>query len=380
MKLAFATTFDALNMENWSGTPFYMAKAFQQEEIMIHHIGGLKRHLPIHFKLVQFLKKYFLNERESPRYNVMAAKYYSEQVAKQLKQLKVNAIIAPRINPISYLDCQENIILWTDALYASLLGFYPKFTHHSRSSIEQGNRITRECLARCKLTIFSSEWAARTALEIYGVNRDKVKIVPFGPNIQCHHTLDDIKTILKNRSREKIKLLFVGKDWERKGGDIVFKVTEALHKAGHPVELNFIGSYPPANVRIPDYINCHGFISKHTPEGIEKIKRLLCESHFLFVPSRAEAYGIVFCEANAFGLPCLTSQVGGIPTIVKDHVNGMKFSLDAPIETYCNYIVNLMQNTKLYNELALSSFNEYETRLNWKVSTQIVKSLVNDFV
>jgi len=378
MKLAFATTFDSLDIENWSGTPFYMAEALRQQEIAVHHIGGLKRQLPIHFKLVQFLKKILLNERESPRYNVMAAKYYSEQVAFQLKKLKVNAVIAPRINPISYLDCKENIILWTDALYASLLGFYPKFTHHSTSSIEQGNRITRECLSRCKLTIFSSEWAARTALEIYGINPEKVKIVPFGANIQCDHTLKDIQMILKMRSRKKIKLLFVGKDWERKGGDIVFAVTKSLHQAGYPVELNLIGSYPPAYIDIPDYIHCHGFISKHSLEGIERMKRLLSESHFLFVPSRAEAYGIVFCEANAFGLPCLTSQVGGIPTIVKDHVNGMKFPLDAPYELYCNYIITLMENEKKYNELALASFNEYETRLNWRVSTKIVKALVQE--
>lgn len=238
--------------------------------------------------------------------------------------------------------------------------------------------ITRECLSRCSLAIFSSDWAARTALEIYGVNKDKVKVVPFGANIQSRNTLDDIRAMLKTRSRDTVKLLFLGKHWNRKGGEIVFNVAKALHAAGQKVELNFVGCYPPKHITIPDYIKCHGFISKRTLEGEAKIKTLLRESHFLFVPSRAEAYGIVFCEANSFGLPCLTSHIGGIPTIVKDNINGMTFALDAEITTYRDYIMQLMQNYHRYEEMALNAFHEFETRLNWQTSVGIVRDLIKN--
>ncbi len=376
MKFAFATTFDARDIANWSGTPFNMAHAFTQQGIEIDYIGNLKRHLPVNFKLKQAWKKMACGQRESPRFNTFVAEHYSQQVAKKLKNINVDAVVAPLINPIAYLDCKQPIVLWTDALYASLLGFYPGFSSHSASSIEQGNKMTKECLTRCKLAIFSSDWAARTALEIYGTSKDKIKVVPFGANIQCNHTADDIRTLLKTRSRDTLKLLFIGKHWDRKGGDIVFKVTQALHAAGQPVELNLVGCHPPAGTIIPAYIKCHGFISKRTPEGVEKITRLLHESHFLFVPSRAECYGIVFAEANAFGLPCLTSYVGGISTAVKDHINGMTFGLDAPVEAYCNYLMQLMQQYDEYEKLALSAFHEYETRLNWKTATESVIQLI----
>jgi glycosyltransferase involved in cell wall biosynthesis len=370
MKFAFATTFDSRDVGNWSGTPFHMSQAFSQQGIDIEYIGDLKRRLPANFKLKQFWKKIACDQRESPRFNITAAKYYSEQAAIKLEKLNVDAVIAP------YLDSNKPIILWTDALYAGLLGFYPGFSSHSANSIKQGNRITQECLSRCKFAIFSSDWAAHTALEIYGISREKVKVVPFGANIQCNHILDDIRSMLKSRSRDTLKLLFLGKHWDRKGGDIVFKVVKALHAAGQAVELNFVGCYPPPDIEIPSYIKCHGFISKRTPEGIEKITRLLHESHFLFVPSRAECYGIVFAEANAFGLPCLTSYVGGISTAVKDNINGMTFGLDASVDAYCNYMMNLMQNYSEYEKLALSSFHEYETRLNWKTATSSVIRLI----
>jgi glycosyltransferase involved in cell wall biosynthesis len=378
MKFAFTTTFDSRDVENWSGTPFNMANAFAQQGIEIEHMGNLKRHLPPYFKLKQFWKKISCGQRESPRFNTFVAKHYSEQIAKKLEKTSVDAIIAPLINPIAYLDCKQPIVLWTDALYASLLGFYNGFSSHAATSIQQGNHLTRECLARCKLAIFSSDWAARSALEIYGASKEKIKVVPFGANIQCNHTIDDIRALLKLRSPTTLKLLFIGKHWHRKGGDIVFNVTKALHAAGQPVELNFVGCYPPSDVEIPSYIKCHGFISKRTPEGIEKMVRLLHESHFLFVPSRAECYGIVFAEANAFGLPCLTSYVGGIPTVVKDNINGMTFGLDASVDLYCHYIMNLMQHYAEYEKLALSSFHEYETRLNWKTATNAVIELIRN--
>ena len=377
MKLGFATTFDSNDVNNWSGTPFYMANAFsEQPGVSLERIGNLKRQLPAYFKLKQFYKKIACGQRESPRFNTFVANHYSQQVAKKLETLDIDAIISPLINPIAYLDTQEPIILWTDTLYAGLLGFYPGFSNHSASSIQQGNRITQNCLSRCKFAIFSSDWAARTALEIYGVEREKVKVVPFGANIQCHHTIEDIRNIIKSRSKNILKLLFIGKHWKRKGGDIVFNVTEALHKAGVTVELNFVGCHPPAHIKIPDYIKCHGFISKRTPEGISKITQLLHESHFLFVPSRAECFGIVFAEANAFGLPCLSSYVGGISSVIKDDINGMTFGLDAPIDRYCAYIIKIMSHYPNYEQLALSAFNEYQTRLNWKSATDSVIKLI----
>ena len=378
MKIAYATTFDGQDVNNWSGTPHYMSHAFQANHSPLEYIGSLKRHLPRGFKLKQFWKDFAADQRESPRFNVHAAKQYSEQVASKLVGLKTDVVIAPQINPVAYLDCKQPIVLWTDALYASLIGFYPGFSKHSASSIAQGNEVTAACLERAKLAIFSSDWAARSALELYGISADKVKVVPFGANILCEHTTQDIRDMLQARSRDTVKLLFLGKHWDRKGGDIVFRVAKALHQAGQKVLVNFVGCHPPKDVEIPPYIHCHGFISKRTPEGVARITQLLRESHFLFVPSRAEAFGIVFCEASAFGLPSLTSYVGGISTAVRDNFNGKTFALDATPEAYCNYIMNLMQHYSQYEELALSTFNEFTTRLNWDVATQTVTHMIKE--
>jgi len=375
MRVAYATTFDARDVHNWSGTPYHMAKALAAEGMEVEYIGSLKRKLPPLFKTKQTIKKYLCDQRESPRFNCFAAKHYSEQVAQQLKQSKANVVISPLINPIAYLDCKQPIVLWTDALYAALLGFYPPFAYHSASSVTQGNEITAQCLKRASLAIFSSEWAANSALELYGVSKEKVKVVPYGANIESHPSFEEIQPIIKNRSTDKIKLLFLAKSWERKGGDIVLAVAKALYESGYPVELSIVGYTPKIEANLP-YAKCLGFISKQKPEGKERLYRLLCDSHFLFLPSRADACPMVFAEANAFGLPCLTTYVGGISTAVRDSINGMTFGLDAPIRVYCDYIVSLFQDRARYEELALSAYNEYVTRLNWKAATGNIRNLL----
>jgi glycosyltransferase involved in cell wall biosynthesis len=375
MKLAFVNTADIRDVRKYSGTPFYMTKGFENHGVKFSAITHLKNQLPWQFKVKRMIGK-LSGLQESSRFNIPAAQNYARQVTGQLQNLSVQAILAHIANPIAYLDCTQPIVLWTDALYAGLLGFIENFSAHSAATVEHANTLTQAALSRVKLAIFSSDWAARSALELYGVSKEKVKVVPFGANFECAHTLFDVRALLRLRSPKLVKLLFLGKEWHRKGGDIVFKVAEALHKAGQPVSVDFVGCMPPQEVAIPPYINCHGFISKHDPAGLTKLSQLMREAHFLFVPSRAEAFGIVFCEANAFGLPCLTSPVGGIGTIIKDNINGMKFALDDGVSVYCDYIMDLMQNYSRYEELALSAFNEYHTRLNWQTSTGIVKQLI----
>lgn len=379
MKIAFTTAFNAQDIRAWSGTPFYMAKAFESQAIHLDYIGSLERKITLPFKIKRTFKK-LLGQKESLTYNPVLLKHYAKQVADKLRELDTHIVFAPILDPLFYLECEQPIIFWTDALYANLLGFYPGSHNNTSSSILNTHALTEKCLARARLAIFSSEWAARCAIERYGADQKKIKVVPFGANIDNSFDFTEIKTIIHSRSRHIIKLLFLGKNWYRKGGDTVLNVAKALHAAGHAVELTIVGCVPPAHEILPTYVKCLGYISKHTTAGMTTIFDLLCDTHFLFVPSRAEAYGIVFCEANAFGVPCLTSCVGGIATVVKNNINGMAFSLDTLIPTYCAYITDLMHHYARYEELALSAFNEYKTRLNWNTATKTVKALMQEAI
>jgi glycosyltransferase involved in cell wall biosynthesis len=372
MKLAFVNTPET---KDPYATPAFMTQGLVEHGVEFATFRPLKTRLPWQFKVKQAISK-LSGLQESARYNLHAAKSYARQVNRHLQKTPVQAVLAHSVHPVAYLDCQQPIVLWTDSLYAGMLGFMEQFSAHSPTTVEHANRITQAALSRVKLAIFSSDWAARSAFELYGISKEKVCVVPYGANVASAHSELDIRHLFRLRPRDVVKLLFIGTDWQRNGGELVFKVAAELQAAGQAVQVDFVGCMPPKNISIPAYIRCHGFISKQNKAGLAKLTQLMRESHFLFVPSKAEAFDVAFCEANAFGLPCLTSTVGGIGTIIKDDINGMKFAFDEPVTKYCIYIMDLMQNYSRYEALALSAFNEYQTRLNWQTATGKVKKLI----
>ena len=87
--------------------------------------------------------------------------------------------------------------------------------------------------------------------------------------------------------------------------------------------------------------------------------------HFLLLPTRADASLIVACEANAFGVPAITTETGGVPDIVQDGVNGYCLPYHADGRLYALLISELFKDQERYEQLVQSSRMRYEERLNW---------------
>jgi len=380
VKLGYVTVFDPNNIKYHSGTPYYMAKALQAQSISLEYLGPLKENFSLLFKAKQYLHNHLFSKRYRRDREPLILKGYAYQVSKKLSGTDIDVVFSPSSLPIAYLECNKPIVFWRDATFSGLKDFYVDCSNLCEQTIRAGHAHEQAALNKCRLAIYSSEWAAKMAINDYQVDPSKVKVVPFGANIECNRTVDDIKKIVDARPIDKCKLLFLGVYWTRKGGDVALKVTKELNKLGLDTELTVIGCQPPIKETLPGFVKPLGFISKSTTQGREQLDRIIAESHFLILPVQAECYGVVFCEANSFGVPCLTSNVGGIPTIIKRDVNGKLFSKQANTDEYCQYICNLFDKYSEYKELALSSFNEYQTRLNWTVAGQSVKKLLTEVI
>ena len=159
--------------------------------------------------------------------------------------------------------------------------------------------------------------------------------------------------------------------------NIAMRVAERLNERGLPTQLTMLGQAPPAGTKVPDCVNVLGFIDKRTEDGRRRFDELFGSSHFLILPARAEAFGVVLCEAGSFGVPCLAARVGGIPTIVRDDLNGRTFPREADPDLYASHVIDLFADFDgRYRALARSSFEEYTSRLNWDVAGRTVAALL----
>jgi glycosyltransferase involved in cell wall biosynthesis len=302
---------------------------------------------------------------------------YSSQVEKLLASIDYDIVFSPGTIPIAYVQTEKPLVVWTDATFAGTLHFYPLATNLCTETIKNGHKMEQLALSKCRIAIYTSEWAANTAIQNYDVDPAKVKVVPYGANINCDRNLDEINKIVDHKSFDSCKLLFLGVDWYRKGGDKALAVADLLTRRGIRTEFHIAGCNPP--VRLPKFVEHHGFISKKTEEGRKRLDQLFSEAHFLILPSRADCVPVVFAEASSFGLPCLTTKVGGISTAIQDGKNGMTFSLDEDPDEYCDYIERFLSSKEEYRKLALSTFREYSGRLNWSAAGGRVYDLIREF-
>lgn len=381
MKIAYISRFESIDIKNWSGSEYYIAQAIGEKAgNQIDCIAGLQEELDLWTRI-----KYQLNIKSGKKYQLNRAPYvvkqYAKQVEQQLLNLNSDIVFSPGTMPIAHLHCKQPKVFYTDATFAGMINYYDWYQNLSNITIKEGLELDRIALETSALAIFASDWAAKSAIDNYGVNPDKIRVVPFGANIDKELSFDEIKLSVSNRSKDICKIVFIGVDWIRKGGDIVFETVRHLNNSGLKTELHIVGlNNIPTVVADQPFVFNHGFISKATSEGLNQIEKIISDCHFLFVPSKAEAYGLVFCEASAYGLPSISNRTGGITTIIIDGINGMTFDIEAKPEEYANYIQDTFADRKKYEDLALSSYNEYKSRLNWDVAGKTISNYMKELL
>jgi len=369
---------DVSNIHSWSGLIYYIAKSLKDQNIEIdfldysNTIKKINTLTKIKKKAYSLIGKSFDYSRDPEM-----VKKIGQEIETQLNE-NSGIIFSPSSIPIALLNTKLPKVFYCDATFAGLIDYYEEYFTISNETKKNGLILEQKAFDNCSLAIFSSDWAAQTAINNYNVDYKKVKVIPFGANIECDRTEEDIKKIILNRSKFECNLLFIGVDWERKGGNMALSVTEKLRERGINAKLHIVG--PKLNPIIEDnnYAIYHGFISKSTESGREKLDKLFSESHFFILPTKAEAFGLVFSEANSFGLPCIATNTGGIPTIIKDGINGKMFDINDEQMKYVDYIQNLLMNSINYEKLSYSSFIEYKNRLNWNVTGKKLYQLLKE--
>lgn len=372
MKITVISLFDPGDIRQWSGILYHITKELERQGHELSYISHLKRRLPLHIKAFYWFYSRVLKRPLNFEREPMALSATGRTISKELKKSAPDAILSIGVSYIATnIQTRVPVVIWSDATFKGLSS-YPEFHYLSARALRNGHRSEKKALDRASLIAMSSDWAAQSAINDYQADARKVKVIPFGANIESSKNREQIEAIVKQRLNNACRLLFLGVQWQRKGGDKALAILEELNRRGFKAELYIVGCTVPAGTTLPANAVNTGFINKNTPEGLQQIGELLESSHFLLLPTLADCTPIVFCEANAFGLPVLTHDVGGIASVIENDVNGHCFGLQDPVSAWADYIMEHLEPAA-YNRLCLSSFGRYASTLNWPVN---VKKLI----
>ncbi len=301
MKIAYVTDKDPEDVKAWSGLVYYIRKSLEQAGLGVTSFGNIESDkyelLKLKRKIYRRIsKKKYLSDR-SP----LVLRSYANKIGQLLEGSDHDVVFSPSSIIISDLKTQSPIVFWTDATFAGMMNFYDTFSNLNRETIRNGHRQEQRALNNCSLAIYSSEWAAKSAIDHYEVDPSKVKIVPFGANLECNRTLEEILALVDEKMDfDPIRLLFIGKDWQRKGGPKALEVVKLLNHRGLHAQLHIAGCIPP--IALPAFVKVHGFISKQTIEAGPN-STICLRNRTFFTSFRGRSLRHCFCRSEFLWAP-----------------------------------------------------------------------------
>ena len=215
----------------------------------------------------------------------------------------------------------------------------------------------------CKSIVVWSEWAKKGYAED-GVDRSKIRVIP-----------PPFPLINDRKRHDNANILFLGRDYKRKGGDTALSAFRELRKRFENIHLIYVG-------KIRDPIALKQIVQDKQITYFESVSQqvLLSEifpvADIFLLPCRAEAFGMSLVEALGRGIPVVSSKISAIPEIVQDRVTGF-LNNPSDLQGFVSTTEKLLEEKsrkEMGKRAALSVLEKYSPG---KISTQLLKTYLN---
>ncbi|MCK1323918.1 MULTISPECIES: glycosyltransferase family 4 protein [unclassified Bradyrhizobium] len=372
-RIAFATIGDASEVRFWSGTPFHMAKSLANEGHEVVHIGPLSAPILPLYKTYSRLCRAFRKQSLSPFHAGPVVAQYAADAARKICAVSPDFVFAPAGSNFAWaVPAGVPLVYASDATFRLVDNYHPNYRNLSRNAREIAERLERNTIARADLVLYPSEWAAESAVRDYGADRGRVHVIPWGANLEETPNRD---SVLACRKPGPCRLLFIGANWEEKGADIAVGTLAELRDRGVEAELVICGCTPPKPVT-QDGLTIIPYLDKNDREQRSRLDQLYRDADFFLLPTRADCYGIVFCEAAAHGVPSIAPATGGVSCAIRDEETGILLPPNATKADYATVISQTFANKDRLARLRQSSRDAFEARLNWQAWARRVSDLI----
>jgi glycosyltransferase involved in cell wall biosynthesis len=172
----------------------------------------------------------------------------------------------------------------------------------------------REIFDGCERIFVLSDWTGGSVIGDYGQPREKVITVGAGANVPA-----DLPPPAPDRAAPAI--LFVGLDWEQKGGPLVLDAFRKVRARVPSARLVVVGCSPP-EARGEPGVEVLGRLARSVPAEEARLLQAYATATCFCIAPRVDAFPNVLLEAGAFGLPVVSTDEGSRPEAVVDGVTG----------------------------------------------------------
>lgn len=190
--------------------------------------------------------------------------------------------------------------------------------------------------------------AERSLIDEYGVLPERISVVGGGLNFDSFPE--------PSAPSKEPAILFVGREFERKGGEVLVEAFAAVRQAVPRATLHIVGARP--RVSAPG-VTVHGKLADRS-----ELIRLYRRSRAFCLPSLYEPWGFVLTEAMALGTPCVGTSVQSIPHLLDGGRAGLLVPPGDP-EALADALIRLLQDDSLASELSRRGRERVEQGFTW---------------
>ncbi len=361
--LAFVCNWDKDRAKTWSGTPIGLYNALSDHfNILDIDVGTTKKDF---FTCLSFLLM-LRNGLFKTDFDIAFLKLLNKgfRIDKQLKKTNIPVIEFFEAVNTSY-PCKKYLYQDINLGYVKFLldNQYDIFSitgfqYASKKSIYKREIMQRKYMENIDGFFAMGKWYANYLVHDYNIPSDKVFHVGGGINLDPE--------LINYKSKRGNRILFVGRDFKRKNGELVVNAFKLLKKRIKDAELYIAG---PRNLKIKeDGI----FLLGDCPSSKLYYYFNLCD--VFCMPSLFEAYGLVFIEALVYGLPCIGRNAYEMPYFINDGETGYLLKNNSS-EELADLMEASLNNIDMQRNVR-SLKNWYIEEYSWKtVANRIAKKI-----
>jgi glycosyltransferase involved in cell wall biosynthesis len=379
MRVLFISEYDAFNPLLRSGVPYFIQSNIKKlgYEVTCLHVQDKRT---LFERIISQIKQfYFIRIKGAPGlyYNAAYTRAMARSYRKSWRKIcfsDYDKILTISPQAVAYLPDEVKPIIWIDNSIDTF-SMYPGIEKLAPYCIKEALLVEKKAFQKAGHIFTASVFLKNFLTNKYPGCKTKINLVPRGANLHKPPEYALVKKAIETRLVEtKLQLLFANScRWEneRKGGSLVIETYLQLKKI-IPVTLTILGSIPSEKIQAFKAmgITCIPTIQKSDPVGEETYRDLLLKSHFLFMPSIADGFGIMYAEAAHCGLPSIAKAVMGVTESVKDKTTGYLLDKNAGPTEFKELILKAWFDKNTYSELCFSAFEYAGNHFFWHKNLQ----------
>lgn len=363
-KLVFACPWNKSKELSWSGTHYALYCALAKYYDIIDFDTSGNKIDSIDIFLYRFIKK--MTELLGWKtYDMELWRYHmAERKMKKEKKLEEFPIFQFDASPLSktrksyiYIDLNYGFL---DELYIKDQETYRScnFNMVSHEYLVQRTEYQNEYFMHAKGIFTMGRWLAEELVSHYNLPKSKVHWVGGGCNV-------DVK-LISPKEKDNNKILFIGRDFDRKNGGLTVEAFLRVKQVMPEAQLYIAGTNDLELEQ--EGIHLLGDLKTEQLAYYYNICDIFC------MPSKFEAYGLVFIEALIYGLPCIGRNAYEMPYFIQDGETGYLLEHDNS-EELAELMLDLLHNSKIKRNV-MQNRQKYIDEYSWDTVAKRITAVI----